>query len=333
MKRISAFLLAMVLIFSLACAKAEIIFDIDSATSFGAYRDGFVGRQDVMVVQNKAYALYGSGEIYYWDGEQKTYSYFAKVDAVPDVDIEKPLSKQNEKKQAELRNCVFSLLSDGEQLYGFNTISGKVGVITADGITWNEVPLDVSVINQKNQKDSTYPLCVNNSFIYNNQMIATYDMYDVTDKGDYAPVILQFDLSTGACTVTDYPKAITMCHYQDDTMLVLEDQGTTVPTFTLYNLTTGESTPLGMDAPFTIDRKLLASRYDILDNLGGIAYDTVTDTIYIATRDNLWISTAGEAFQAATMTDQPWEDMNSFGEAWVMPNGTYVFRNGSAYIY
>ncbi|MDO4838683.1 MAG: hypothetical protein Q4B32_09880 [Clostridia bacterium] len=333
MKRISAFLLAMVLIFSLACAKAEIIFDEDFGYSIDLYKDGLVGRQDVMVVQNKAYALYSNGDIYCWDGEERTYSYFAKVDAVPAVDIEKPLSKQNEKKQAELRNCVFSLLSDGEQLYGFNTISGKVGVITADGITWNEVPLDVSVINQKNQKDSTYPICVNNSFIYNNQMIATYDMSDTTDKDDYAPVILQFDLSTGACTVTDYPKVITMCHYQDDTMLVLEDQGTTVPTFTLYNLTTGESTPLGMDAPFTIDRKLLASRYDILDNLGGIAYDTVTDTIYIATRDNLWISTAGEAFQAATMTDQPWEYMNASGEAWVMPNGTYVFRNGSAYIY
>ncbi len=329
MKRISAFLLAMVLIFSLACAKAEIIFDIAFGESVDMYKDGLVGRQDVMVVQNKAYALYSNGDIYCWDGEERAYSYFAKVDAVPDVYNEKPFSKQTDEMKAELSNCVFSLLSDGEQLYGFNTISGKIGVITADGITWNEVPLDVSVINQN---DSTYPICVNNSFIYNNQMIATYDMYDVAFKGDYAPVILQFDLSTGACTVTDYPKAITMCHYQDDTMLVLEDQGTDVPTFTLYNLTTGQSTPLGMDAPFTINRKLLASKYDILDTLGGIAYDTVTDTIYIATQTNLWSSTAGEAFQADTMTDQPWEYMIPSGEAWVMPNGTYVFRNGSAYI-
>lgn len=330
MKRISAFLLAMVLVFSLACAKAEIIFDIAFGESVDMYKDGLVGRQDVTVVQNKVYALYSNGDIYCWDGEEKAYSYFAKVDAVPDVDIEEPFSKQTEEMQAELRSCVFSMLSDGEQLYGFNIISGKIGVITADGITWNEVPLDVSVINQN---DATYPVRENNSFIYDNQMIATYDMYDVTDKGDYAPVILQFDLSTGACTVTDYPKAITMCHYQEDTMLVLEDQGTTVPTFTLYNLTTGESTPLGMDAPFAINRKLLASKYDILDTLGGIAYDTVTDTIYIATRDNLWISTAGEAFQAATLTDQPWEYMNHFGEAWVTPNGIYVFRNGSVYIH
>ncbi len=330
MKRFSAFLLAMVLVFSLACAKAEIIFDIAFGESVDMYKDGLVGRQDVMVVQNKVYALYSNGDIYCWDGEERAYSYFAKVDAVPDVYNEKPFSKQTEELKDKLCNCVFSLLSDGEQLYGFNTISGKIGVITADGITWNEVPLDVSVINQN---DATYPVRENNSFIYDNQMIATYDMYDVTDKGDYAPVILQFDLSTGACTVTDYPKAITMCHYQDDTMLVLEDQGTTVPTFALYNVTTGESTPVGMDAPFTVDRKLLTDRYEVLDHLGGIAYDAVTDTIYIATRDNLWISTAGEAFQAATLTDQPWEYMNPAGEAWVTPNGIYVFRNGSVYIH
>ena len=330
MKRFSAFLLATVLVFSLACAKAEIIFDIAFGESVDMYKDGLVGRQDVMVVQNKVYALYSNGDIYCWDGEEKAYSYFAKVDAVPDVYNEKPFSKQTEELKDKLCNCVFSLLSDGEQLYGFNTISGKIGVITADGITWNEVSLDVSVINQN---DSTYPICVNNSFIYDNQMIATYDMSDVTWKGNYAPVILQFDLSTGACTVTEYPKAITMCHYQEDTMLVLEDQGTTVPTFTLYNLTTGQSTSLGMDAPFTVDRKLLTDRYEVLDNLGGIAYDTVTDTIYIANRTNLWSSTAGEAFQATTLTDQPWEYMNPSGEAWVTPNGIYVFRNGSVYIH
>ncbi len=329
MKRISALILAVMLIFGLAAAKAEIIFDFDFGDSIDLYKNGLVGRQDVMVVQNKVYALYDSNEIYCWDGEQKTYSFFANVEAVPGMDLDIPFSKQTEEIQAGLRNCVFSLLSDGEQLYGFNIISGKIGVITADGITWNEVTLDVSVLNQL---DASYPLSVNCAFIYDNQMIATYDMFDATNKGDYAPVILQFDLSTGACTVTDYPKAITMCHYQDDTMLVLEDQGTTVPTLTLYNLITGQSTPLGMDAPFTVNRKLLTDKYEILDTLGGLAYDAATDTIYIANRTNLWFSTAGGAFQATTLTDQPWDYMNTFGEAWVLPNGTYVYRNGSVYV-
>lgn len=73
MKRISAFLLAMVLIFSLACAKAEIIFDIAFGESVDMYKDGLVGRQDVMVVQNKAYALYSNGDIYCWDGEESLF--------------------------------------------------------------------------------------------------------------------------------------------------------------------------------------------------------------------------------------------------------------------
>ena len=327
MKKLFALVLALAISLCALSANAEELFDDKFREDTHLIDQGLVGRLSVTVAGDNVFALYENGEIYSWNSSTKEYSLFATVDAFPDVDIEIPYSQQSDDMKALLNSCVFSLLSDGEHLYGLNLISGAIGEITADGIAWNEVKLDLSIINQC---DLAWPHALIRPFFYQNSLIAYYDMSAATGGNDYTPAILQFDLSTGAYTMTSCPKAITMCHYQDDTVLFLQDSGTSLPEFVLYNLSTGEYTNLDITAPFEINRKLLAESCDILGTLGGLTYDAVNDTIYLADETSLWVSTNGNAFSKQEIDDQ-WEYTVYYGDAWVMPDGTFLFQNGTVY--
>ena len=318
-------LVVMVCIFS-AVASADTIFDEKFMNDNNLYENGIVGTQSMTVIHDNVFNLLSNGDIYRWDSSQKTYSLFSKVQPIPAVNVEIPYSKQPDDVKAQLNNCVFSLISDGEQLYGVNLISGAIGRIMPDGITWESMHLDVTLINQN---DQAIPQSILYAFIYKNFLFGYYDMSSATGGTTYEPAILQFDLSTGECTMISCPGSITMCHYKDDTVLMLKDQGTSIPTFSLYNISTSQYTPLAIDAPFAINRDFLTDLWDILSSVGGLAYDPESDTIYLANSTGLWTSTGKSTFQEIK---QFWQSIMPLGEAWTLSNGIYVFHNGTVYV-
>lgn len=276
------------------------------------------------------YRLMDTKEVYCWQMDTGDYSYFGTVPALPDVDLEIPLSKQPEEMQQTLMEAVYSLTTDENgNLYGINHLFGRVCLITPERTEWLPVTLDASVINTL---DSAYPPSLTQLWITNETLYGFYDLSVPTRTKNFAPTLLSFSLVDGHCTVTQLPNTVTLCPYQPGQVLLLQSDASGALSLHVYTLSTGESVSLPQAVPVNIPAGAYLDFWDASSYVGGLAYDVDRDVIYLASATQLWLSRDGHEFAQSDDTVE-WSYLTpTSNQAWVLQNGAYAFKNGAVYL-
>lgn len=113
----------------------------------------------------------------------------------------------------QLCNTITYIVSDEIRLYGFNVYSGKWGYIDENGIHWQNIYLDTSIIKDQH---SFFPKRIVRSSIIDNYLYTL--IADSEDLLDYS--IVSFNMLTGASTRIDIPHIINFCK-ADSNIIVL----------------------------------------------------------------------------------------------------------------
>jgi len=208
---------------------------------------------------------------------------------------------------------IHMLISDGETVFGFNTLCGYLYPLTFDGglaVYGSPVVLDWSGIDDfynSNEYVDIFTACYANGFLY--MLVRSGSNYD-------NPILASFNLSTGEMEQLDAEYVQEITPYKDG-MILLEiynyetayDRDTgemSNPTVAIYDPTDGSITQAGTFGHY---------------NLSGIAYYAQNDTLYYTTNSMLMAMPAlGEATQVAFMP----VDYASEAPASVLPGGLYA---------
>ena len=317
-----------------AAAQAGVIFGDSLAQAFQLTKDEVSTGLGVTAIGDTVYELLSNGELYAWDPAQDSYSLYARVPAAPIINAEIPFSRQSAEVQRALTESVSQLIPAEDALYGFNDLTGRIGIIDPNGWHVNDVLLGTAALKSS---DAAYPERLRNAFITEGKLYAFHDLaYSTSFKP--RPALLVFDLLSGACTAVKMPDTITFCRYKPGTLLCLRDNGTETPALAVYALASGRTTPLAVTVPVSMERTYFEQAFYLHCRIGGLAYDAVHDAIYLADVRGLWRSASGAAFAPVVQNSWPvWDHAGKSmttaeTEAWVLSSGGYVFENGPLYI-
>ena len=328
MKRFVALLTVVLFCLSCVfCAQADGIFKEAFITACDLSAEDIYHGQSIAAVQNTVFQLMRDGAIYAWNSSTDEYSLFANVPGFPAFNSEVPFSKQSKAMRADIENTVFSLIGTSDGLYGFNPVTGAIGLIDANGIHLNEVALDTSPLRPSQDK---WPTAFQNAFVEDGKLYACHDV-NLLD-GEKAPetMLVTFDLITGASTSVSLPNVISFCRYTDGKLLLLQDNGTETPILVVYDIVSEQLKEIDVTVPFSIHRMYFSDSWELHSQIGGLAYDSANDIIYLADAQGLSSSVAGAPFVGQKL-DNDWNMIMATSEAWVLPSGGYIYQNGMPY--
>ena len=325
-KQILVFLMTMALFPTYAVlARAERIYEDAFVESCGLPHADVVNGVSLTVVENTVFQLMRSGDIFTWDPDQDLYSFYAHVPARPLADVEIPFSRQSESLKNELTQSVSCLIPAQDGIYGFNDISGLIGLIDPNGWHVSDVRLDTATLTTFDD----YAEELRNAFISEGKLYAFHDVNLTRNKLPQTTLLI-FDLSSGACSVTKLPDIITFCRYTSGKLLCIQDSGTKIPTLAVYDIDSQKMSALDVTVPIPIEREYFTQSWNLHCQIGGLAYDAARDIIYLADAQGLWRSTSGGAFERVDEEDR-WKTMMGTAESWALSADGYVTQNGWAY--
>lgn len=319
MKRLLlCFLLCCGLLLSSAHAEVETIFDQDFFVSTGIWRDEHqLNPQTFSAVGSgrSVWAiLHNDGSVWRWDADTGDYEYVVTVPMAKMT--EKPLNSLSASEREYQLTSVTDLIGADGKLYGFNALSGRLGLIDEQGVHWNEVTLDTAPALKR---DTGYPSCHFCPTIVGDRLYLLCDLVLTMGGSGYRPALVSCKLD-GSDTQGDVmPGLISLCRYDDAHLLLLTMTG-----LELYDTATAQTTHLPLILPATVPQS--GDFWDVHSALGGLAYDPARDTIFLATTTALYTSTAGGAFvERASDMDWHWaHSLESAHPATVLDNGTYI---------
>ncbi len=214
------------------------------------------------------------------------------------------------------------LLSDGQKLYAFNSFVGRIGEVSEQGIAWGDVQLDMKdmVTVPQGPEEEAYPRNVWQGFMDSGKLYVVRDNYsDGVDQAEMT-IIVCWDLATGAQTTLPVKNVHGMTPYKPGQALLLcygydEAENKEFSRVSAIDLATGAVTDLPLEMP--------AASY----NIGGLAYDAASDSIYYLYQGQVWRSVAGAPFAAVAYLVCDYINDNSV--AWILPGNFYaVYNNG-----
>ena len=317
MKRLMlCLLLVFCLTLSAAHAEVDIIFDRDFFLSSGIWSDenqfspqtfsGVASGNSVWTV------LYRDNSIWRWDADTGEYQYVTKVDMAEMT--EKSLSRLSSSEREYQLTSVTDLIGADGKLYGFNALSGRLGLIDEQGVHWNEITLDTAPALKR---DAGYPSCHFCPTIVGDKLYMLCDLVLTMGGSGYRPALVSCNLDGSDSRGDTVPGLISLCRYDDNHLLFLTMTG-----LELYDTTTAQTTLLPLALPATVPQS--GDIWDIHSTLGGLAYDPARDTIFLATPTALYSSIAGGEF-IARATDLNWgHALPTMHHTTVLDNGTYV---------
>ena len=274
--------------FSAARAEVSTIFDRDFFVSTGIWSDenqlspqtfaGAASGNSVWTI------LYRDSSIWRWDADTGEYEHITRVSMTEMT--EKPLSRLSASEREHQMTSVTNIIGADGCLYGFNPLSGRLGLIDEDGVHWNDALLDTAPIVKR---DTAYPDSYAFPTILGDRLYMLCDLVLTMGGSGYRPALVSCRLD-GSDTQGDVMSGlISLCRYDDTRLLFLTMTG-----LELYDTATAQTTPLPLELPATIPQS--GDFWDVHSALGGLAYDPDSDTIFLATPTSLYTSTAGSAF-------------------------------------
>lgn len=323
LRKTLTFLVALTLCFTyMAIGQAEEIFSETFQDSSGISSRNNV-RISETVVGNTVYYMIQDGSIYTWNPDQRVYEHFTKVEARQFINIEIPFTRQSDAVQKAYTETVSMLVPSEEGLYGFNDISGLIGLIDKDGWHKNEVRLDTSKLRSS---EDDYPDQLINSFMYDGKMYAFYDRIWI-NPGTIDTSLLVFNLADGTCDVKKLPGVIVFNRYKHNKLICIKDSGNDLPILSVYDFTSNAMNDLGISIPTSMSRGDFSLSWQVHSKLGGLAYDQVRDRIYYADESGIWGSFEGKPFEQIPLKG-PWLRVSPLARAYVLSSGAYVTLNG-----
>ena len=256
--------------------------------------------------------LYRENDIWRWDADTGAYTFVTKV---PMAEMtEKSLSRLSASEQAYQLTSVTDLIGADGKLYGFNALSGRLGLIDEEGVHWNEATLDTAPALKPGVGYPSAHFCPT---IVGDKLYMLCDLTLTLGGSGYQPALVSCSLNGSDCAGSAIPGLLSLCRYDDSHLLLLTTTG-----LELYDTMTDQSTPLSLALPATVPSS--GDFWDVHGTLGGLAYDEARDTIFLATPSVLYASVAGGEF-IARETGLDWgHALTILHPAAVLADGTYV---------
>ncbi len=256
------------------------------------------------------YAIARTGDLLAWKPGNKQLQQVTQLPVFfyTDLDYKLPQKQWAPQRQETYENAVSHLLPSLDGLWAYNDVLKKVGTIDETGVTW----LDVSFTYPDPLEAPDY---LSSAFVQNNTFYSLVDKDQVEYNQDYAvSTLLAFDLTTGQGKAFEVPNALVIQPYtENEALIVLEEEGKVA--FAAFDLTSGQVSPLPNQVRCQVDEWGRP-------NLGGIAYNQATDTLYYIGDQTLYASTQGE--EPIALRTMPREG-NIFSRAWITQDGRYAF--------
>ncbi|NLO85527.1 MAG: hypothetical protein GX096_08880 [Clostridiales bacterium] len=224
--------------------------------------------------------------------------------------------------EAALTEAVDYIAVGDGALWGYNILSGKIGEITEQGITWMNQELDTSFVYKG---DSILPLFLPiQSFVMDGKLYVFGDNVRHIEPLSEPEALICFDLSSGAYEIIDTKTALNCYPYKSGKLLLLRRGDSSSMILSVMDLQTGTLEDLPASVPFP-DRS-----NEGLETVGGLAYDEQNDQTFFSIQKQVWRSKGGEPFESIAELD----DQGSYRTlAWVLDDGRYAILHWSLLIF
>ncbi|MDO4838688.1 MAG: hypothetical protein Q4B32_09905 [Clostridia bacterium] len=263
------------------------------------------------------YGMTAKGAVYTYDCETAAYALFTQLPAQPDIDFEKKPSEAT--KQAMGEAVSYLLFDENHELYGFNSTTGLLGKVDANGIQWQDTAVDTSVFYNPG---GYYPEI---SFCQPQIIGDRLEGWIVPDIDGTSCTWVSLSLTDGSCTATEIPGAFQLCRYRDDTLLALVLTKDKTMALNVYDRS-GACVRSYEGALPALQAGDAATVFDLQSIAGALAYDAASGTVYLMDESHLYVSRDGGAFEALEGTT-PWLPPMNYSRLQLGDNDT-VLVNG-----
>ncbi|MDR3051424.1 MAG: hypothetical protein LBU67_06850 [Oscillospiraceae bacterium] len=228
--------------------------------------------------------------------------------------------------QIEALSNDIALIAAGDgKLWAFNAYAGRIGEITAQGVTWRDVQLDTAdLFRVEAYEDGQfgYLRTLTHPIVAEGVFYCLRDTY-AEDSWSNRRTLMCWDIATGALRQIETGCAQMICPYKPGQFLTFgtdfdESAGEPVSAMTVLDLASGKETPL--------DFEKLQNAYA----LSGLAYDAATDSVYYTLGRRVWRWVPGAPAVLAAYIPAP-EGMTD-ATAWLLPGGLYAIAADGLYV-
>ncbi|MEG2187622.1 MAG: hypothetical protein RR085_09920 [Clostridia bacterium] len=323
-------LLAMVLAATAYAATVTEVFNDTFYEENHIRDDAFVSPSGFACTHDALYVLLSNHTVYSWGLTDGKYQKMCDLPPLPRYNAELSYDELSNDIKEQLQNVVFTFIPSDHHLLGFNPIHGRIGTIDNDGITWSDKKLDTTVLTRKGH---SYPSSILYPFVNQNILYGFYDMsWEENDDPPCEGVLLAFDLESGACEKTDLQGAFTFCRYGLDSLLLMRDNGSEAPVLSKYSLQTKDIVDLPIPISAKLERNSFSDFYTLMQEIGGLAYDSVNDQIVYVYQCKVWSSIGGQPFEAIADLSSSISYLMPTAQGWFLSNGSYALQtNGQIY--
>lgn len=240
--------------------------------------------------KNVAWVLDRDGQLFRWDYSENAPVFICTLPTYTDGVSSK-------------EDAVSLLFTDGNILYALNRYTGRIGTVTASGLSWIFSMAPDCLLYPDGGERVSY-----GSVGMDGQLYLLVDYLEENPSADYHCRLLQINLQTGAYTLSDGMDVYRLSSIYSDQLLLMGNDGLMV-----YDPATDS-----------------AEKLSIPPVSGGtaLAYDESTDAIYLANDRGIYRSVAGDEFSMiATM---PGEYAGVQGR--MTGDGRYAFQGDGVWV-
>ncbi len=248
-----------------------------------------------------AWVLDQEGQLFRWDYTENDPVLICSLpitNSAMFMDYEKTYPYLPEANKAQINETVNLIAADGETLYGINKFAGKIGVITADGVQW-QTTFDTDCLLD----GEGWERMVNDSVVMNHKFYLLLDYFEENPNASKNSRILEIDLTTGTCRLSEAVEAYHITRYNGQLLLLCESMDGSY--LMQFDSATGSFERLNIPA--------IAGE--------ALAYDEKTNSIYIGNTTGIYCSANGSEF--SLINNNPSQFI--FGSGTVTNDGRYVF--------
>lgn len=269
----------------------------------------------IVMLDDVLYAYLSNAKVYAWRTGEVEPALFCQLPEIPKATMTVYESLDSVTK-AQWGQMVSFLAAGNGTLWGVNVFNGKMGEITAEGIQWHDVLLDIESLWPD---DSRWPLRVASAFAENNNLYA----YVALDNAAYPRnnyIMLVFDLTDGSCKELEIHNAQSICVYKPGEILLLHITDEGIGTLSVMELSTG-----------SINTSLFQPILDIENEpVGGLVYNKGTNRLFFTTKDQVWVGKEGESYVPTAIV--PVSDAVGDAAAFILKDGRYALFSDSLYL-
>lgn len=273
------------------------------------------GLRELAYLDDVFYGYLGES-IYTWqpgDAQPAQYCSMPSIPAWKEEWRSKSFNDLSTDDQTALTGAVDYIAAGDGALWGYNTLSGRIGKITEQGVTWASQPMDTSCLFQEGSiMLGVVPI---QSFVEDGKLYIFGDNVKHIKPVNEPMVLLRFDMSSGEYDVLETKATINCCRYKPGSFLLLRRGDSSSMILSTMDIASGTIDDLPLKVPFP-DRT-----YEGLESVGGLAYDLKNDQIFFSMKSQVWSSQGGKPFESVAKL--PMETYYRM-PAWVLPDGRYA---------